>query len=129
MQSTSEAFQMHEFLAITKALSDGSRVRAVVALRGRELCVCQIVDLLGLAPSTVSKHLELLLQAGLVLRRKEGRWHFYRLPGNDAPPHVTAALSWALTALEGTPTIEDDAGRLAILQAKDLEEVAACYRG
>ena len=52
---------------------------------GRELCVCQIVELLGLAPSTVSKHLAILKQARLVDSRKEGRWMFYRLADEDAP--------------------------------------------
>jgi len=119
---------MDQFLAVTKALSDPSRVRALVALEGRELCLCQIIDLLELAPSTVSKHIDLLQQAGLVRRRKEGRWHFYRLPGGDAPAQVAAALSWAFDALRDDPLIESDTHRLAIVQAKDLEEVAACYR-
>ena len=51
---------MKEFLAITKALSDENRVRALMALTGGELCVCQVIELLGLTPSTVSKHLAAL---------------------------------------------------------------------
>ena len=54
---------MREFMAVLKALADENRVRAVAALRGRELCVCQIVELLGLANSTVSKHMAILKQA------------------------------------------------------------------
>jgi len=48
-----------------KALGDETRIRAVLALRDNELCVCQIVELLELAPSTVSKHLQILKEAGL----------------------------------------------------------------
>ena len=51
---------MREFLEAAKALADANRVRALLALEGGELCVCQIVALLGLAPSTVSKHLSVL---------------------------------------------------------------------
>jgi len=49
---------MFEFMNITKALADENRVRILMALNGRdELCVCQLIDMLQLAPSTVSKHL------------------------------------------------------------------------
>jgi ArsR family transcriptional regulator len=61
---------MREFVNITKALSDSNRVRTLLALRKGELCVCQITELFGLAPSTISKHLSILAQAGLVESRK-----------------------------------------------------------
>ena len=76
---------MREFMNITKALADENRVRTLLALRKGELCVCQITELFGLAPSTVSKHLSILFQAGLVESRKEGRWIYYQLPGRNAP--------------------------------------------
>ena len=63
---------MREFMTVIKALAEENRVRVVLALRERELCVCQIVELLGLAPSTVSKHLSILYQAGLLESRKDG---------------------------------------------------------
>ena len=46
---------------------------------GGELCACQITELFGLAPSTMSKHLSILYQAGLVDSRKEGRWIYFRV--------------------------------------------------
>ena len=74
---------MREFMAAAKALADENRVRVLLFLRGgKELCLCQIVEMLGLAPSTVSKHMAVLYQAGLVESRKEGRWIYYRLPGS-----------------------------------------------
>ena len=45
---------MRNFIAITKALSDETRVRALMSLKGGELCLCQLVELFGLAPSTGS---------------------------------------------------------------------------
>ena len=65
---------MYEFMNMTKALSDQNRIRVLMALRKRELCVCQIIELLGLAPSTVSKHMSILRHARLVESRKEGIW-------------------------------------------------------
>jgi ArsR family transcriptional regulator len=70
---------MNDFIAVTKALSDPHRIRALMALRNGELCVCQILELLALAPSTVSKHMSILKQAGLVDSRKDSRWVYYRL--------------------------------------------------
>ncbi len=121
---------MTTFLDITKALADETRVRALMSLAGGELCVCQVVELLGLSPSTVSKHMSILQQAGLVERRKDGRWHYYRLAGQDAPPVVREALRWTLGALEGEKTIQADARTLCCVRQKDREEIAACcYRG
>ena len=85
---------MREVLDITKALADGNRLRVLMALTGGELCVCQIVELLQLAPSTVSKHMSILRQARLVESRKDGRWMYYRLPDRDAPKAVKDAVAW-----------------------------------
>lgn len=99
---------MREFMNITRALADENRVRALLALRKGELCVCQITELFGLAPSTVSKHLSILYQAGLVEMRKEGRWIYYRLPGKDAPVPVREAIAWVMHSLDGNPRMADD---------------------
>lgn len=120
---------MNQYLSITRALSDEARVRALVALRGGELCLCQVIDLLGLAPSTVSKHMSLLHDAGLVIRRKQGRWHYYRLAGRDAPPVVRRAIKWTLESLKEEPSLAEDAETLCCVRAKDLKELAACYSG
>jgi ArsR family transcriptional regulator len=119
---------VQQVLTMTKALSDETRLRALMAIRERELCLCQLVDLLGLAPSTISKHMTLLQQAGLCERRKDGRWHFYRLAGPDAPDVVREALAWIVHALEDSPIVQDDDGALSEVRRKDLEELAACYR-
>ncbi len=80
-------------MAITKALSDPNRVRVLMALRQGELCACQITELFGRSASTMSKHLSILNQAGLVRSRKEGRWIYYRLP---TLAEVANAARWAI---------------------------------
>src|ERR1035437_4814751 len=75
---------MRDCLNITKALSDENRLRMLMALRDGELCVCQLTELMGLAMSTVSKHLSILYQAGLVAARKDARWMYYSLPRKGA---------------------------------------------
>ena len=117
-----------EFVSIAKALSDESRVRAVMCLASGELCVCQIIEMLGLAPSTVSKHMAILHQAGLVESRKDGRWIYYRLAGEQAPPYVQEALEWARRSLVSSPTVRDDARRLRCVRKIDRDELCVHYR-
>jgi ArsR family transcriptional regulator len=119
---------MREFLNIAKALSDPARVRVMWAIRGGELCLCHLIALLELSPSTVSKHLDILYQAGLVERRKVGRWCYFRLAGRDAPPAVRGALRWLETALGEAAERRADLIRVAGLRKADLKELACCYK-
>ena len=71
---------------IFKALSDPKRLRIVKMLEKKPLCVCEITSILNLATSTVSRHLYLLREAGLILDEKKGKWVNYKLnPGSDRP--------------------------------------------
>jgi len=113
---------VRDFIGIAKALADPNRVRALLALRDRELCVCQIVELLDLAPSTVSKHMSLLRQVYLVDSRKDGRWTYYRRPGREAPGPVRAALRWIDASLSDAPDAREDTLRLEKILEIPLEE-------
>jgi DNA-binding transcriptional ArsR family regulator len=112
---------MRATLRVTKALADLQRVRILMMLRPGELCVCQIVEVLALAPSTVSKHLSVLSAAGLVDFRKEGRWAYYRLPEGTAAAFVRPVLKWLGKTLKNDQTIEQD--------AKKLRRVVSCDPG
>lgn len=118
---------MRDFVDIAKALSDPNRVRVLIALRGQELCVCQLVEWLGLAPSTVSKLMSVLRQARLVDNRKEGRWTYYRRVGSEASPPVQAALNWMDGALGSEVLSGDEMKRLKQIQKTPLEEL--CRNG
>jgi len=83
---------MKNFIKIMKALSDKSRLKMVKMLQHRELCVCEMHTGLGLAQSTVSKHLKILEDAGLVVYRKEGLWVNYSLNDNPDNPYVSSIL-------------------------------------
>lgn len=109
---------MQTTVAMAKALADETRLRALLALRGGELCVCQLIELLGFAPSTVSKHMSILRAAGLVESEKRGKWVYYRLADKGADDTVTKALSWALDAAAGSPRAREDAGRLKAVLRK-----------
>lgn len=76
---------MKAAIAFAKALADPTRLRVVAALRDHELCVCELCDALETTQSTLSTHLTLLRDAGLVQTRKEGRWIYYGLSADVAP--------------------------------------------
>ncbi len=113
---------MFEFMNITKALADENRIRILKALDGRELCVCQIIALLRLSPSTVSKHLSILRNARLVEGHKAGRWIYYRLADDSASAHVTPALTWVLGALDEEPMISADRQHLETILADSMPD-------
>jgi len=120
--------EMPRFMNIAKALSEQNRVRILMFLRDDELCLCQIIEMLSLTPSTVSKHMAILRDAGLVESRKEGRWHFYRLAGKAPSRTVRSACRWMEESLANDKTIQEDARRLKAVLMKDKKELCVHYK-
>ncbi len=111
---------MNRFLKYTKALADGNRLRIIAALsRYPELCVCQITELLDLAMATVSRHISVLQNAGLVESRKDGRWVHYRL-ASDFPGQLRI---WIDAELMQTSDIQKDKARLDEIISIGVEEL------
>ncbi len=123
MANRRNQYALRAFTSIARAVADENRVRILVSVKGRELCVCQIVELLGLAPSTVSKHLSILKQAYLLDSRRDGRWTYYSRPREAASPVVENALSWIDRCTAGDPVLKDDAKKLKAITKKNLEEI------
>ena len=115
--------KMRDLMTVIKALADENRVRILSAVQGRELCVCQIVELLGLAQSTVSKHLAILHQARLVDGRKEGRWMFYRAANEESPVEAREITAVLAKLLAHNPQAGEDAKRLRQIMKMDRDEL------
>ena len=113
---------LRKYEATMKAVADPTRVRM---LEGGELCVCQIIAVLALSPSTVSKHLFLLKSAGLVNDRKEKKWVHYSLDRESDDPYVAGMLRELSSWLDRDPVITRDRARLAEAR-KDLGPGAVC---
>ena len=96
-----------------QAIADPTRVRILAALLRAELCVCELVDALEVTQSTLSSHLQVLRQAGLVVTRKEGRWVYYSLDRHKV------ALLGAIFSL-----VENDI-RSDVRVIRDLERIEA----
>jgi SAM-dependent methyltransferase len=97
-------------------LGDENRIRLCALLRGRELCVTDLVRVTGVAQSRVSTHLGRLREAGFVRDRRQGAQSFYALASDSLPSSARVILDEAVSASD--PTLEGDQKRLAELDAE-----------
>jgi ArsR family transcriptional regulator len=88
-----------------KALSDENRLRILLMLRQRPLCVCEMHEALNIALSTLSAHLRLMKNTGLIVDEKDGRWVIYSLSDNAYLNDMLGTLELQLTH---DPTIRRD---------------------
>ncbi|MCU0233323.1 MAG: metalloregulator ArsR/SmtB family transcription factor [Thermoanaerobaculales bacterium] len=107
-------------VAAARALGHPARLRAVAMLRGGELCVCQVTEVLKLATSTVSLHLRELKRCGLVTERKDGRWVYVGLSDD------LTAREWvrvAIAAAGDEPQLEADERLVEQLRRVPVEDL------
>src|ERR1700759_661058 len=104
---------MTDALEIFRALADPTRLRILALLRSMELSVGELAQVLGQSQPRVSRHVKILIDAGLAERRKEGSWVFLSLgPRPRTEPLFELLQGW--TALDGdNPWFAADAARLA----------------
>ncbi len=100
-----------------KACSDPTRLRILHMLRGGELCVCDIVDVLDVPQPKVSRHLAYLKKTGLVDAHKEGLWIYYSLRCAGNPLHKKLLESLSLCAPLDT-RLDADVRKLSRLKSK-----------
>ncbi|AGL03404.1 ArsR/SmtB family transcription factor [Desulfoscipio gibsoniae] len=70
---------MKEVLDFLKLLADETRLKIIMMLSQRDMCVCEIMDELAMSQPAVSHHLRILKKSGIVRDDKDGRWVFYSL--------------------------------------------------
>lgn len=112
---------MKEFIKTMKALSDPNRVTIIKLLEEKELCVCELQTLLGLAQSTVSKHMKLLEDAGLVRGRRQGSWIIFQLAEGDNSQYSRAMLELIPSWLNDEKEIQN-----LTLHLRDVDRLRLC---
>jgi ArsR family transcriptional regulator, arsenate/arsenite/antimonite-responsive transcriptional repressor len=117
---------MDDLLHAARTLADPTRVRILTALRGRELCVCELCDALEVSQSTLSTHLRVIRAAGLVRTRKEGKWIYYA-PEPAKERLLEGVFKFFSAELGANDLLRRDAHRLAHRLAQ--REGGACCRG
>ncbi len=82
LQEPLDAKDAEQFASALKVIADPARLRLLSLIQaqpGHETCVCHLTEPLGLSQPTVSHHLKVLLQAGLVEREQRGSWAYFRV--------------------------------------------------
>jgi len=117
---------LRDYESVLKAAADPSRVRILKILEGGEMCVCQVIAILSLGQSTVSKHLFLLRAAGLIKDRRDRKWVHYSLDRGNDSPFVARMLRNLRGWLNDDPVIARDRERAAMARA--IGPMAICER-
>ncbi len=111
---------LNSLTRIFKALSDESRIRMVNLLNTKKgLCVCEIREVIGLAQPTISSHLKLLENSGLVTYIKDGQWVNYSL-NTAIDANIMQIINQAILILAESGQIKTDLEKLKAVNRKDI---------
>ena len=111
---------MRKFIKVMKALSDPNRVKMVKLLQHKVMCVCEIQAALGLAQSTVSKHLKILEEAGLISYYKDKLWVNYSLADGTDSPYAANLLGSLKHWLDDDSGLADIVEKLPSIRREDI---------
>lgn len=78
-------FTYPEYVAVFKALADETRIRIVELLCAREMCACKLLEHFDITQPTLSYHIKILTESGLVAARRDGPWMNYSINPEKAP--------------------------------------------
>jgi len=112
---------------VMKSVADPTRVRILKVLEGGEMCVCQVIAVIALGQSTISKHLFLLRAAGLIKDRRDKKWIHYSLDRKSGNPYAGPVLRNIRKWLNDDPIVLKDRERAAM--AREIGPIAICERG
>lgn len=86
-----EIHSIENMSALLKIVGDKTRLTILGYLKEKELCVCDLVDLLGMSQPGISQHLKKLRVAGIIHERREGTWAYFRL-NTELEPYLTQII-------------------------------------
>jgi len=111
---------MKFFLKVMKALSDANRVKIIKLLQQKKMCVCELQGALGVAQPTVSKHLRILEEAGLVDYKKDGLWVNYFLANGKSSPYAASLIGNLQHWLNEDPEIAELMKKAPFINREDI---------
>jgi len=112
---------MEHILRCLRAMGDENRLRIVMLLMERELCVCQLMVVLGISQPLVSRHLSVLKDAGIVVLRKGGKQSYYSLSEEAKAGGKSGLMKIVRRAAEADARIMSDRQRLR--KCEEFEKV------
>ena len=103
---------MRDVLKAFKAISHETRLRILNLLMGRECCVCEVMQALGISQTRASRNLSILYDAGLLKLRRDGLWSVYSIDSEGMKNYQNELVQVVSKALEGNKVAEIDRERL-----------------
>jgi len=112
---------MKKLANVIKALSDETRLRVMKLLEEREICVCELMQVLNMSQPRVSRHLSVLKNAGLVDDRREGKWVYYSLCNKTDNEEVRTILKTMSKMANNNSVVRKD--KMHLKKAVRLSEI------
>lgn len=101
---------MEDIMKVLRALCDETRLRMLMLIEREELCVCEVMYILNMHQSRVSRHLNILRDAGLAKARRQGTWMYYS--SSTSTPHCFRVVEALRNWLKDTDIVKSDLIRL-----------------
>ncbi len=111
---------MQNLVKVFKALADTNRMRILKMLEKKKLCVCELSAALQITQPSVSKHLGILKNAGLVIDVKNGQWTDHTLCTENGNLYVSALLAQLKEWINESETVIEDRKKIAVLSRYNL---------
>lgn len=100
---------MNNYLKVLQSLADESRLRILNLMYEHELCVCEVIHILGMKQSNSSRHLTVLKNAGVIKSRKSAQWNYHFLVKEELPDYIKSLI---INELKKQKLYMDDLNRL-----------------
>jgi len=120
-----EQVSFETIVAALAAAGETTRLRLIALLSEVELTVSELVTILGQSQPRISRHLKLLVEAGLIERHREGAWAFFRVPHGKGVASLTQAILARL--MPNDPVLQADYGRLQEVRQARAEQATRYF--
>jgi len=107
---------------VFKALNDETRLRVLKLLENESLCVCEIMEVLGMIQSRISRHLHILRRAGFLTAQRDKKWVIYRWNRERANPYHLPLQEMIRLWLNNDEQVKGDKKRLQQVKAMNMRE-------
>ncbi len=111
---------MKELVKVFKAVADPNRIRILKMLQQKKMCVCELAAALGITQPSVSRHLAMMKDAGLVRDERDGQWINYELCGENINQYAPVILEHIKLWINENPRIKEDAAKIMQLDRETL---------
>jgi ArsR family transcriptional regulator len=111
---------MKEMVKVFKAVADPNRIRILKMLQLKKMCVCELSAVLGITQPSVSRHLSMLRDAGLVKDERDSQWINYQLCEEKVNKYAPVIMGNIRKWINEDPRVSRDAGMLKTLNREKL---------